>query len=160
MIGRIVVLVCLLVCLGGQAVYATPPNPDVVARIEKIKDQMQTIRFCANDSCFFRKLTLTMEGPDRATIATEIDRPAGATVNDTADYHFTFIDGRWQLTSGEEYTDVADYAYKGSNYEIYSVHSSRVVEGDLDSLSPLSGLKSGYLAIYNKVLSKGKERLP
>ncbi len=157
MVYSIVLLLCLLLC-WGQVSYGEVTIPDQIARLEAIKDQIQTLRFCFNDSCFFRNLTLRIDSPTQATIVAEIDRPAGAMVNDTADYHFTFIDGKWQLTSGEEYTDVADYAYKGSNYEIYSVHSSRVVSGDLDSLSPLSGLKSGYLAIYNKVLAKGQER--
>lgn len=158
MVYYFVALVCLLLCLGGQVSYGQVPMTDEIRRLEAIKDQIQAVRFCFNDSCFFRNLSLRIDSPTQATIVAEIDRPAGAMVNDTADYHFTLTDGKWQLTSGEEYTDVADYAYKGSSYEIYSVHSSRVVSGDLDSLSPLSGLKSGYLAIYNKVLAKGRER--
>lgn len=158
--GRALCLICLLLVLGGQFVWAAVPSADPIARIEAIKEQMQKLRFCFNDSCFFRSLKLTIESPTQATIAAAIDRPAGVMVNDTAEYHFSLIDDKWHLTSGEEYTDVADYSYKGSNYEIYSVHSSRVVSGNLDSLSPLSGLKSGYLAIYNKVLQRGEERSP
>lgn len=157
MIGRVLALVCLFLWLGGQMAIAA--TPEEIARLEAIKDQIAKVRFCTNDSCFFRRLTLRMDSPTQATIMAEIDRPAGVNVNDTADYHFTLIDGKWHLTSGEEYTDVADYAYKGSNYEIYSVHSSRILSGDLNTLSPLSALKSGYLAIYNKVLHRGQERL-
>ncbi len=159
MLMRVLLLVWLMLCLGGQSVWAALPSPDEVARLELIRDQIQKLRFCFNDSCFFRKLKLRFDSETEATIEAEIDRPAGVMVNDTADYHFSLIGGKWHLTSGEEYTDVADYSYKGSTYEIYSVHSSRVVSGDLDSLSPLSGLKSGYLAIYNKVLDRGQERL-
>ncbi|MCS6959329.1 MAG: hypothetical protein RMK91_04700 [Pseudanabaenaceae cyanobacterium SKYGB_i_bin29] len=157
MMGRIFVIACLFLCLVEQTVLAATPAE--IARLEAIKDQMAKVRFCTNDSCFFRRLTLRIDSPTQATIAAEIDRPAGVNVNDTADYHFTLINGKWHLTSGEEYTDVADYAYKGSNYEIYSVHSSRILSGDLNTLSPTSALKSGYLAIYNKVLHKGQERL-
>jgi hypothetical protein len=156
----------IILCIVLTIVVSTPPAnanpatssaPNLVQRLEKIKTAMQKMRFCYNESCFYRNLTSTIIPPDRATISAAIDRPSASP--DLADYHFQVIDGRWQLMSGEEYTDVADFNFIGDRYEINGVHSTRVQRGNLDEAKQLGNLKAGYLTLYFDILDRGKERL-
>jgi hypothetical protein len=142
-------------------------NPNVPAaiqkRLSKIVDTMQKMRFCNRESCFYRGLEASIQStqspqePYSATIHAEIDRPAA--FFDYADYHFVYLSDRWQLVGAEEYTDVADYVFKGDKYEIFSVHSSRFLKGNIeDALNRTSSLKSGYVPLYYSVLRYGVER--
>jgi hypothetical protein len=137
-------------------------SEQLVERLEKIKARMQKLRFCYNDNCFYRNIESKITPPESdtgkytAVISAIIDRPS--TVLDTADYTFAFIDNHWQLLKGEEYTDVAEYAFKGDRYEIFSVHTSRVVTGTLAQAKADGNLKSGYLPLYYDILDKGIEK--
>lgn len=124
---------------------------------------MQKMRFCYNDSCFYRNLTVTVVPPNqentpyKATISASIDRPSASP--DLADYHFSFQNNRWQLVAGEEYTDVADFSFVDDRYEINSVHSSRLQKGKLDQARKQGQLKAGYLVLYYQILDRGQERI-
>ncbi|MFN3925863.1 MAG: hypothetical protein ACK4QL_00740 [Pseudanabaenaceae cyanobacterium] len=141
-------------CLLGVAL---PPESVLLQRLERIKTEMAKMRFCYNDSCFYRYLNVRFIPPDRATISAGIDRPSASP--DQADYHFQFIDGRWQLLSGEEYTDVADFSFRGDRYEINGVHSSRVQKGDIYTARRQGNLRAGYVNLYFEILDEGKERI-
>ncbi|NJK34325.1 MAG: hypothetical protein HC919_04875 [Oscillatoriales cyanobacterium SM2_2_1] len=153
----------LWLSLGG-GVLAAPPDSasDLVSRLEQIKTTMKKMRFCTNESCFYRELRSQILPPEdpagryRATISAAIDRPSASP--DMADYHFVFIEGCWQLVSGEEYTDVADYAFVGDRYEIFSVHSSRSFKGVIESEADAGNIKAGYIPLYFRVLDHGVER--
>jgi len=137
-------------------------NNNLVQRFEQIKSAMQKVRFCYNNNCFYRDLHSQIIPPATAqdyyiaTVTATIDRPAA--VLDTADYTFAFIDQHWQLVKGEEYTDVAEYVFKGDRYEIFSVHSNRSHKGNLAQARQDKNLKAGYLAIYYDILNNGVER--
>lgn len=137
-------------------------SEQLVERLEEIKARMQKLRFCYNDNCFYRNIESKITPPESdtgkytAVISAIIDRPS--TVLDTADYTFAFIDNHWQLLKGEEYTDVAEYAFKGDRYEIFSVHTSRVVMGTLAQAKADGNLKSGYLPLYYDILNQGVEK--
>jgi hypothetical protein len=141
-----------------------PTVPDQVQqRLGKILNTMQKMRFCSRESCFYRALesrietTQNPQEPYTATIHAEIDRPAS--YFDYADYHFAYVGDRWQLLGAEEYTDVADYVFKGDRYEIFSVHASRILKGNIkDARDKNNSLKSGYVPLYYEVLSHGVER--
>jgi hypothetical protein len=62
------------------------------------------------------------------------------------------------IVKGEEFTDVADYVFIGDRYEIYSVHNSHTLRGNLDKAKEEGGIKSGYLPLYYEVLDHGIER--
>ncbi|WP_339367513.1 hypothetical protein [Thalassoporum mexicanum] len=136
---------------------------EVKDRFSKIVNTMQKMRFCNRESCFYRGLesniqaTQSEQEPYAATIHAEIDRPAS--FFDYADYHFAYVGDRWRLMGAEEYTDVADYVFKGDKYEIFSVHASRILRGNIeDALNRTSSLKSGYVPLYYSVLRYGVER--
>lgn len=159
-----IALIMVVLILGDQGwSWAESGELDLVARIELIKSKMARLRFCHNESCFYREISSEIvpphqEGePYRATISAIIDRPSASP--DKADYHFELIDRRWQLRSGEEYTDVADYAFVGDRYEIFSVHNNRNLHGNINQAQVDGNLKSGYLALYFKVLDQGQEKL-
>ncbi len=159
----VLVLAGLWLCWGERAIAALPESGnDVVTRLELVKAAMKKMRFCTNDSCFYRELRSqiippeTASGSYRATISAAIDRPSASP--DMADYHFVFIEGRWRLVSGEEYTDVADYAFVGDRYEIFSVHSSRSFKGAIESEADAGNIKAGYIPLYFRVLDHGVER--
>ncbi len=138
------------------------PAEQLVQRLEKIKLEMQRVRFCYNENCYYRNIESKIEPPETeqgqytATISAVIDRPS--TVLDTGDYHFVFADQQWQLAKGEEYTDVADYVFEGDRYEIYSVHTNRTIKGNLAQAKLGGNLKSGYLPLYYDILNNGIER--
>ncbi|MDX1978249.1 MAG: hypothetical protein SFT94_11315 [Pseudanabaenaceae cyanobacterium bins.68] len=156
-------LLVLVLIFGGQGLsWANPTGLDLVSRIELIKTKMAKLRFCHNESCFYREITSEILPPQqngepyRATISAIIDRPSASP--DKADYHFELTDQRWQLKSGEEYTDVADYSFVGDRYEIFSVHNNRNLHGDINQANLEGNLKSGYIALYFKVLDHGQEK--
>ena len=136
---------------------------EIVQRLDQIKTAMAKIRFCYNENCFYRNITSTINPPSNtkgnysATISATIDRPS--TVLDTADYNLDFINHRWQLIKGEEYTDVAEYFFNGDRYEIYSVHSSRVIRGNLAQARQDSSLRAGYLTLYYDIFTNGVEKV-
>jgi len=136
---------------------------EIVQRLDKIKDSMGKIRFCYNENCFYRNITSIITPPSQksanytATISATIDRPS--TVLDTADYKLDFINHRWQLIKGEEYTDVAEYLFNGDRYEIFSVHSNRGLKGKLAQARKDGSLKAGYLTIYYDIFDNGIEKI-
>jgi len=152
--------------LPAQAQSIAAPAPEMsgqlVEKLEKIKAKMQKLRFCYNESCFYRNVESKITPPANANgnytavISAIIDRPS--TVLDSADYTFTFSDHHWQLVKGEEYTDVAEYAFNADRYEIFSVHSSRSIKGKLAQARTEGNLKSGYLPLYYDILREGIER--
>ncbi len=167
-------LLSFWVMLAGAIVFPTatraatvlsPPDVsgEIASRLERIVGAMEKVRFCANESCFYRNITATIAPPAyphdplTATVTARIDRPA-ATL-DAGDYHFEFRDGRWRLLRGEEYTDVADFVFDGDRYEIFSVHSSRTFKGTLDPARTDSNIRAGYLPLYFEILDRGVERL-
>ncbi|MBD2178495.1 hypothetical protein H6F42_16380 [Pseudanabaena sp. FACHB-1998] len=134
----------------------------IIERFENIKNKMAKLRFCNNESCFYRNVTSKIIPPTNsnphytAEISAAVERPSSSP--DLADYHFVYVNDRWQLTKGEEFTDVADYVFIGDRYEIYSVHNSHTLKGNLDKAKEDSGIKSGYLPLYYEVLDHGIER--
>jgi hypothetical protein len=152
---------------ANSAVNTYIPNQEsdqeLVQRLENIKAAMAKIRFCYNENCFYRNITSRIIPPSNAlanysaTISATIDRPS--TVLDTADYTLNFINHRWQLIKGEEYTDVAEYLFNGDRYEIFSVHSSRTIRGKLDQARKDGSLKSGYLTFYYDIFDNGIEKI-
>lgn len=141
----------------------TESDLEIVQRLDKIKDSMTKIRFCYNENCFYRNITSIITPPTQksanytATISATIDRPS--TVLDTADYKLDFINHRWQLVKGEEYTDVAEYLFNGDRYEIFSVHSNRGLKGKLAQARKDGSLKAGYLTIYYDIFNNGVEKI-
>ncbi len=138
-----------------------PSSNQIVERFELIKTKMAKLRFCYNESCFYRNVTSKIFPPNQinphytATISAAVERPSSSP--DLADYHFVYEGDRWQLTKGEEFTDVADYVFIGDRYEIYSVHNSHTLRGSLDKAKEDGGIKSGYLPLYYEVLNRGIE---
>lgn len=165
----LVLVLCLLPVnmVGNSPAYgAIAPNildQDLISRLENIKAAMAKIRFCYNENCFYRNITSRITPPTKpggyymATVSATIDRPS--TVLDTADYTLGFINQRWQLLKGEEYTDVAEYSFIGDRYEIFSVHANRSRKGNLEQARKDSNLKSGYLTMYYDIFDRGIERL-
>ncbi|CAN1210283.1 hypothetical protein TUMEXPCC7403_08820 [Tumidithrix helvetica PCC 7403] len=151
---------------GGTTSGSTSPsqvNPSqLVEGIDKIKAAMKNLRFCYNENCFYRQIESKIDPPSKvsgtytATISALVDRPS-ANPN-SADYHFIFTDEHWQLVKGEEYTDVADYVFDGDRYEIFSVHTNRVIRGNLAQAREEGNLKSGYIPLYFEILNNGVER--
>ena len=139
-----------------------PASSQMIDRFNVIKTKMAKLRFCNNESCFYRNVTSKIVPPTdknphySATIAAAVERPSSSP--DLADYHFVYVNDHWQLTKGEEFTDVADYVFIGDRYEIYSVHNSHTISGNLDKAREDSGIKSGYLPLYYEVLDHGIER--
>jgi hypothetical protein len=139
-----------------------PESSQIVQRFETIKDKMAKLRFCYNESCFYRNVTSKVIPPsDRnphytAEISAAVERPSSSP--DLADYHFVYVNDRWQLVKGEEFTDVADYVFIGDRYEIYSVHNSHTLRGNLEKARQDGGIKSGYLSLYYDVLDQGVEK--
>ncbi len=163
--------VCLI-CLGitfcnalSLTVFAvSEPSPtQIIDRFENIKNKMAKLRFCYNESCFYRNVTSKVIPPTSnnphyiGEISAAVERPSSSP--DLADYHFVYVDDRWQLVKGEEFTDVADYVFIGDRYEIYSVHNSHTLRGNLDKAKEEGGIKSGYLPLYYEVLDRGIEKL-
>ena len=157
-----------IICLGltftnVSQVFAAPepPSSQIVDRFELIKTKMAKLRFCYNESCFYRNVTSKIFPPNQinphytATISAAVERPSSSP--DLADYHFVYVNDLWQLTKGEEFTDVADYVFIGDRYEIYSVHNSHTLRGSLDKAKDNGGIKSGYLPLYYEVLNRGIE---
>lgn len=162
-----------LVCLGitfantllpnrAAAEPEPPSSSQIIERFEAIKNKMAKLRFCYNESCFYRNVTSKVIPPsDRnphytAEISAAVERPSSSP--DLADYHFVYVNDRWRLVKGEEFTDVADYVFIGDRYEIYSVHNSHTLRGSLDKAREDSGIKSGYLPLYYEVLDHGIEK--
>jgi len=139
-----------------------PSSSQIVDRFENIKTKMAKLRFCYNESCFYRNVTSKVIPPTStnphytAEISAAVSRPSSNP--DLADYHFVYDGDRWQLIKGEEFTDVADYVFIGDRYEIYSVHNSHTLRGNLDKAKEDGGIKSGYLPLYFDVLDRGIER--
>ncbi|MGQ9864965.1 MAG: hypothetical protein ACUVSQ_01570 [Pseudanabaenaceae cyanobacterium] len=135
---------------------------DPAAQWAQLQQKLTKVRFCQNDSCFYRRVEARLQTPAetggtyQGTITAIIDRPA-ATL-DTAEYRFTWDGERWVLTGGEEYTDVADYFFQGDRYEIFSVHGTHSYQGDIATARQNRSLKSGYLTLYFDVLDQGRER--
>ncbi|ELS30941.1 MULTISPECIES: hypothetical protein [Pseudanabaena] len=163
--------VCLI-CLGITFTNSFAPNvsaatepsrSQIIDRFENIKTKMAKLRFCYNESCFYRNVVSKVVPPTNtnphytAEISAAVERPSSSP--DLADYHFIYIDDRWQLVKGEEFTDVADYVFIGDRYEIYSVHNSHTLRGNLDKAKEEGGIKSGYLPLYYEVLNRGIEKL-
>ncbi|OIP76967.1 MAG: hypothetical protein AUK48_04900 [Oscillatoriales cyanobacterium CG2_30_44_21] len=139
------------------------PSSQIVERFENIKNKMAKLRFCNNETCFYRNVTSKVIPPNNsnphytAEISAAVERPSSSP--DLADYHFVYVNDRWQLVKGEEFTDVADYVFIGDRYEIYSVHNSHTLRGSLDKVKEDSGIKSGYLPLYYQVLDHGLEKI-
>ena len=139
-----------------------PSGNQIVDRFETIKTKMTKLRFCYNESCFYRNVTSKVIPPNQinphytATISASVERPSSSP--DLADYHFVYVNDLWQLIKGEEFTDVADYVFIGDRYEIYSVHNSHTLRGSLDKAKDDGGIKSGYLPLYYEVLDHGIEK--
>jgi hypothetical protein len=157
----------ILIALHNSTKITNEADPTVPTelqqRLGKIITAMQKMRFCNRQSCFYSALesriqvTKNAQQPYTATIHTKIDRPAS--LYDYADYHFAYVGDRWQMLGAEEYTDVADYVFKDDQYEIFSVHTSRALKGNIkDARNKLNSLKSGYVPLYYDVLSHGAER--
>ncbi len=166
------IFVICLVCLGitftnsfAPSVFAAtePSATQIIDRFEVIKNKMAKLRFCYNESCFYRNVTSKVVPPTAknphytAEISAAVERPSSNP--DLADYHFVYVSDLWQLVKGEEFTDVADYVFIGDRYEIYSVHNSHTLRGDLDKAKEDGGIKSGYLPLYYEVLDRGNERI-
>ncbi|MDX2254426.1 MAG: hypothetical protein NW214_02820 [Pseudanabaenaceae cyanobacterium bins.39] len=165
-----IVLVCVI-CLIITFVNTFDPvvsaaneaDPSqIISRFEIIKNKMAKLRFCYNESCFYRNVTSKVIPPNSinphytAEISAAVERPSSSP--DLADYHFVYVNDHWQLVKGEEFTDVADYVFIGDRYEIYSVHNSHTLRGNLDKAKESGGIKSGYLPLYYEVLDRGIER--
>jgi hypothetical protein len=170
-----ILLICVI-CLGitftntlslkavpeSVAAEIEPSSSQIIQRFENIKDKMAKLRFCYNESCFYRNVTSKVIPPTdnnphyTAEISAAVERPSSSP--DLADYHFVYTDDHWQLTKGEEFTDVADYVFIGDRYEIYSVHNSHTLRGNLDKAKEDGGIKSGYLPLYYEVLDHGIEK--
>ena len=163
-------LICLI-CLGitftnafvpKVSAAAEPSSSQIIDRFENIKNKMAKLRFCYNESCFYRNVTSKVIPPNDKNphyigeISAAVERPSSSP--DLADYHFVYVDDRWQLVKGEEFTDVADYVFIGDRYEIYSVHNSHTLRGNLDKAKEEGGIKSGYLPLYYEVLDHGIEK--
>jgi hypothetical protein len=163
-------LICLI-CLGitftnsfAPTVSAAtePSSSQIIDRFENIKNKMAKLRFCYNESCFYRNVTSKVIPPTNTNphytgeISAAVERPSSSP--DLADYHFVYVDDHWQLVKGEEFTDVADYVFIGDRYEIYSVHNSHTLRGNLDKAKEEGGIKSGYLPLYYEVLDHGIEK--
>jgi hypothetical protein len=163
-------LICII-CLGitftntfnnNVSAAAEPKPSQIIDRFKLIETKMAKLRFCYNESCFYRNVTSKIFPPSdtnphyTADIAAAVERPSSSP--DLADYHFVYEGDRWQLVKGEEFTDVADYVFVGDRYEIYSVHNSHTFRGSLDKARDDSGIKSGYLPLYYEVLDRGIER--
>jgi hypothetical protein len=161
-----------LICLGitftssfAQNVSAAtePSATQIIDRFDNIKNKMAKLRFCYNESCFYRNVTSKVIPPTNnnphytAEISAAVERPSSSP--DLADYHFVYVNDLWQLVKGEEFTDVADYVFIGDRYEIYSVHNSHTLRGNLDKAKEDGGIKSGYLPLYYEVLDRGNERI-
>jgi hypothetical protein len=137
-------------------------SSQLVEGLEKIKAAMQKLHFCYIDSCYYRNIESKITPPRKAsgsytaTISAMVDRPSANP--DSADYHFVRIGNRWQLVRGEEYTDSADYVFNGDRYEIFSVHTNRVIRGNLTEAQEEGNLKSGYIPLYFEILNNGVER--
>lgn len=147
----------------GNALAANTPLANQISdRLEIIKTKMAKLRFCYNESCFYRNITSKITAPSdlnphyNAIISAAIERPSSSP--DLADYHFIYVNDRWRLIRGEEFTDVADYAFIGDRYEIYSVHSSHILRGNLNKAKEDGSIKAGYLSLYYTVLEQGIER--
>ena len=164
-------LICLI-CLGITfansfvpkiAAANEPSSNQIIDRFENIKNKMAKLRFCYNEGCFYHNVTSKVIPPHdqnsdyTGEISAAVERPSSSP--DLADYHFIYVNDRWQLIKGEEFTDVADYVFIGDRYEIYSVHNSHTLRGNLDKAKEEGGLKSGYLSLYYAVLDRGIERL-
>lgn len=162
--------VCVI-CIGitftntsNVTVSAAPEitSNQIIDRFETIKNKMAKLRFCYNESCFYRNVTSKIVPPSNtnphytAEISAAVERPSSSP--DLADYHFVYVNDIWQLVKGEEFTDVADYVFIGDRYEIYSVHNSHTLRGKLDKAKEDGGIKSGYLPLYYEVLDRGIER--
>jgi hypothetical protein len=160
-----------LICLGitftnffvpKVSAATEPSSTQIIDRFEIIKNKMAKLRFCYNESCFYRNVTSKVAPPNNknphytAEISAAVERPSSSP--DLADYHFVYVNDRWQLVKGEEFTDVADYVFIGDRYEIYSVHNSHTLRGNLDKAKEDGGIKSGYLPLYYEVLERGIER--
>ncbi|NUN63859.1 hypothetical protein HCU40_03625 [Pseudanabaena biceps] len=167
-----VCLICLIITfvnfssanVSADVVVATEnPSSQIIARFEKIKNKMAKLRFCNNESCFYRNVTSKVIPPTNnnphytAEISAAVERPSSSP--DLADYHFVYVNDRWQLVKGEEFTDVADYVFIGDRYEIYSVHNSHTLKGNLDKAKEDGGIKSGYLPLYYEILDRGIEKI-
>ena len=168
------ILFICIICIGITCANALIPNfvanvaasePEsnqILTRFEVIKGKMAKLRFCYNESCFYRNVTSKVIPPtDRnphytGEISAAVERPSSSP--DLADYHFVYVNDRWQLVKGEEFTDVADYVFIGDRYEIYSVHNSHTLRGSLEKARQDGGIKSGYLSLYYDVLDQGIER--
>ena len=165
-----ILFVCVI-CIGitftntfNITVSAAPEltSNQIIDRFEAIKNKMAKLRFCYNESCFYRNVTSKIIPPSNtnphytAEISAAVERPSSSP--DLADYHFVYINDIWQLVKGEEFTDVADYVFIGDRYEIYSVHNSHTLRGNLDKAKNDGGIKSGYLPLYYEVLDRGVER--
>jgi hypothetical protein len=139
------------------------PSSQIVERFENIKNKMSKLRFCNNESCFYRNVSSKVIPPSNsnphytAEISAAVERPSSSP--DLADYHFVYVNDLWQLVKGEEFTDVADYVFIGDRYEIYSVHNSHTLKGSLDKAREDNGIKSGYLPLYYQVLDHGLEKI-
>jgi len=164
-------LICVI-CIGITFANTFVPNvssanelssSQIIDRFESIKNKMAKLRFCYNESCFYRNVTSKIIPPNdknphyTAEISAAVERPSSSP--DLADYHFVYANDRWQLVKGEEFTDVADYVFIGDRYEIYSVHNSHTLSGNLEKAKEDGGIKSGYLPLYYEVLDHGNERL-
>jgi hypothetical protein len=168
-----ILFVCII-CIGitfantlipsfvSNVAASEPESSQIIHRFEAIKDKMAKLRFCYNESCFYRNVTSKVVPPsDRnphytAEISAAVERPSSSP--DLADYHFVYVNDRWQLVKGEEFTDVADYVFIGDRYEIYSVHNSHTLRGNLEKARQDGGIKSGYLSLYYDVLDQGVEK--
>jgi len=156
-------IICFSLTFTPKVFAATETSSSlIVERFDLIKTKMAKLRFCYNESCFYRNVTSKILPPNQinphytATISAAVERPSSSP--DLADYHFIYEGDRWQLTKGEEFTDVADYVFIGDRYEIYSVHNSHTLRGSLDKAKENGGIKSGYLPLYYEVLDHGVER--
>lgn len=164
-------IVCLI-CLGitfainfaeNVAAAPAPSGTQIVERFENIRNKMAKLRFCNNESCFYRNVSSKVIPPTdknphyTAEISAAVERPSSSP--DLADYHFVYANDLWHLVKGEEFTDVADYVFIGDRYEIYSVHNSHTLKGELAKAKEDSGIKSGYLPLYYEVLDHGNERV-
>lgn len=164
----LICVICLAITFANSlsnnvSAAREPDSSQIIDRFEIIKNKMAKLRFCYNESCFYRNVTSKIIPPNdqnphyTAEISAAVERPSASP--DLADYHFVYADDHWQLVKGEEFTDVADYVFIGDHYEIYSVHNSHTLNGNLDKAKEDGGIKSGYLPLYYEVLDRGIERI-
>ncbi len=126
-------------------------------RLEVIITQMKTLRFCKSEGCSYKdiKYTLTANKKEKTTYTVRMTANIArlASVYDKARYDFKYTPALgWQLTGGDESTDINDTNYTGDHFTSNSIYNSTMSRG------AVTDLFTGYKKLYFNVLNKGVER--